>query len=75
MFDPALSEKRPPADTEGQANRPREPHMNVSPLDLRQHVCRRPIRHVTIRPDDVLPRGCARWIEKGRLREQDKGTF
>jgi cell division initiation protein len=44
MFDPALSEKREPADSEVQAERRREPHMNVSPLDLRQQKFRRTIR-------------------------------
>src|SRR3954463_16639909 len=45
MFDPALSEKRTPADTDSQAERrQREPHMNVSPLDLRQQKFRRTVR-------------------------------
>lgn len=45
MFDPALSEKRGAADSEVQADRrPREPHMNVSPLDLRQQKFRRTVR-------------------------------
>jgi cell division initiation protein len=45
MFDPALSEKRTAADTDSQAERRRrEPHMNVSPLDLRQQKFRRTVR-------------------------------
>jgi cell division initiation protein len=45
MFDPALSEKRAAADTDGQAERrPRESSMNVSPLDLRQQKFRRTVR-------------------------------
>jgi cell division initiation protein len=45
MFDPALSDKKRPADTEVQAApRPRESTMNVSPLDLRQQKFRRVVR-------------------------------